>query len=248
MSGLLVIGAHPDDEVLLAGGTLAACAAAGHETGVVCLTRGELGPISDAALATRATLGAVRLDELRASCAELGTVLVKCWRRPDGSLSWSDRSAIVRQLVGVLGAQEPEAVITFGEDGLYYHPDHIATYELVRRAVKSMPEPPALYRSVWPKPIMSSFGAELRGRGLSDDLWELTPEDFGTEDLDGSFAIDVRPFVQRKLAALRAHRTQVPDHHALAAIDRGLAERFLGTEWFAPLDGESHWLRGVLER
>jgi LmbE family N-acetylglucosaminyl deacetylase len=248
MSGLLVIGAHPDDEVLLAGGTLAACAAAGHETGVVCLTRGELGPIADAALATRATLGAVRLGELRASCSELGTVLIKCWRRPDGNLRWSDRSAIVRQLVGVLAAQEPEAVITFGEDGLYYHPDHIATYELVRRAVKSVPDPPALYRSVWPKPVMSSFGAELRRRGLSDDLWELRPEDFGTEDLEDSFEVDVRAFVQRKLAALRAHRTQVPDHHALAAIDTGLAERFLGTEWFAPLEGASDWLRRVLDR
>lgn len=248
MSGLLVIGAHPDDEVLLAGGTLAACAAAGHETGVVCLTRGELGPIADAALATRATLGAVRLGELHSSCAELGTVLIKCWRRPDGSLRWSDRSAIVRQLIGVLASQQPEAIITFGEDGLYYHPDHIATYELVRRAVKSVPGPPALYRSVWPKPIMSSFGAELRRRGLSDDLWELTPEDFGTEDLKDSFAIDVRPFVPRKLAALQAHRTQIPDHHALAEIDRGLAERFLGTEWFAPLEGASDWLRRVLGR
>jgi len=248
MSGLLVIGAHPDDEVLLAGGTLAACAAAGLETGVVCLTRGELGPIADSALATRATLGAVRLGELRASCAELGAVLVKCWRRPDGSLRWSDGSAIVQQLVGVLGARRPEAVITFGEDGLYYHPDHIATYELVQRAVKQMPDPPALYRSVWPKAMMGSFGAELRRRGLSDDLWELAPEDFGTEDLEGSFAIDVRPFVQRKLTALRAHRTQLPDHHALAAIDHGLAERFLGKEWFAPLGGVSDWLPRALGR
>jgi LmbE family N-acetylglucosaminyl deacetylase len=248
MSGLLVIGAHPDDEVLLAGGTLAACADAGHPTGVVCLTRGELGPIADPALATRATLGAVRLGELRASCTELGAVLVKCWRRPDGGLRWSDRSSIVRQLAGVLTAHKPEAVITFGEDGLYYHPDHIATHELVLRAMNSLADPPALYRSVWPKRVMSSFGAELRQRGLSDDLWELTPEDFGTDDVEDSFPVDVRPFVQRKLAALRAHRTQVSDHHALAAIDGGLAERFLGTEWFAPLGDGPDWLRRVLHR
>jgi N-acetyl-1-D-myo-inositol-2-amino-2-deoxy-alpha-D-glucopyranoside deacetylase len=174
--------------------------------------------------------------------------LIKCWRRPDGSLRWADRSAIVRQLVAVLASHEPKAVITFGEDGLYYHPDHIATHEIVHRAVSRVTDPPALYRSVWPKRVMSSFGTELRRRGLSDDLWELAPEDFGTEDLDGSFAIDVRPFVQRKLAALRAHRTQVPDHHALAAIDQGLAERFFGTEWFAPLNGASDWLRRVLGR
>lgn len=248
MSGLLVVGAHPDDEVLLAGGTLAACAAAGLKTGVVCLTRGELGPIADSALATRETLGAVRLQELQASCSKLGAMLVKCWRRPDGSLRWSDGGAIVRQLVDAFDAFRPEAVITFGEDGLYYHPDHIATHEFVRRAVGRMSAPPALYRSVWPRSMMASFGNELRRRGLSDDLWELAPEDFGTHDLDGSFAIDVRPFVERKLAALRAHRTQVGDNHALAAIDQDLAERFLGTEWFAPMDGTSDWLSRTLRR
>jgi N-acetyl-1-D-myo-inositol-2-amino-2-deoxy-alpha-D-glucopyranoside deacetylase len=248
MSGVLVIGAHPDDEVLLAGGTLAACAAAGIDAGVVCLTRGELGPIADPALATRETLGDVRLGELRTSCAELGATLVKCWRRPDGHLRWSDRGAMVRQLAGVFEARHPNAVITFGEDGLYYHPDHVATFEMVRRAVKRLPDPPALYRSVWPKAMMTSFGAELRRRGLSDDLWELAPEDFGTEDVEGSFAVDVRPFVERKLAALRAHRTQLPDQHALAAIDNGLAEKFLGTEWFAPLNGSSNWLAEALGR
>jgi LmbE family N-acetylglucosaminyl deacetylase len=119
---------------------------------------------------------------------------------------------------------------------------------VVRRAVERVADPPALYRSVWPKATMSSFGAELRRRGLSDDLWELAPEDFGTEDLDGSFAIDVRAFVERKLAALRAHRTQIPAQHALAAIDHGLAERYLGTEWFAPVGGKSDWLPRVLSR
>jgi N-acetyl-1-D-myo-inositol-2-amino-2-deoxy-alpha-D-glucopyranoside deacetylase len=248
MSGLLVIGAHPDDEVLLAGGTLAAAAAAGIETGVVCLTHGELGPISDPSLATRGTLAAVRVGELRNSCAELGASLVKCWRRPDGSLRWSDRSAIARQLKGVFDSLRPDAVISFGEDGLYHHPDHIAAYELVRSAIQRTRRPPAFYRSVWPRPMMLSFGAELRARGLSDDLWELAPEDFGTDDLEGSFAIDVRPFVERKLAALRAHRTQLPDHHALAALDRGLAQRFLGREWFAPVNGSSDWLYRTLGR
>jgi N-acetyl-1-D-myo-inositol-2-amino-2-deoxy-alpha-D-glucopyranoside deacetylase len=246
VSGLLVIGAHPDDEVLLAGGTLAACAAAGLQAGVVSLTRGELGPIADPALATRETLGAVRLQELRASCAELGASLVKCWRRPDGSLRWTNRSGIVRQLVALLDANRPDAVITFGEDGLYYHPDHIAAYEFVRAAVERMPTPPPLYRTVWPKSMMQSLAQELRQNGLSDYLWDLAPEDFGTEDIDGSFALDVRQVVPPKLAALRAHRTQVPSGHALAALDQRLAEKFLGTEWFAAVDRESNWLSRAL--
>jgi N-acetyl-1-D-myo-inositol-2-amino-2-deoxy-alpha-D-glucopyranoside deacetylase len=246
VSGLLVIGAHPDDEVLLAGGTLAACAAAGLQAGVVSLTRGELGPIADAALATRETLGEVRLQELRASCEELGASLLKCWRRPDGSLRWTDRSGIVRQLVALFETNRPNAVITFGEDGLYYHPDHIATYEFVRTAVDRMPKPPALYRAVWPKSAMHALALELRENGLPDYLWDLVPEDFGTEDTEGSFALDVRGFVPQKLAALRAHRTQVPRDHAFAALDQQLAEKFLGTEWFAPVSGSSRWLSEVL--
>jgi LmbE family N-acetylglucosaminyl deacetylase len=245
MSGVLVVTAHPDDEVLLAGGTLAAAAAANIPTGVVCLTRGEQGPIADPALATRATLGAVRVSELRSACDELGVRWVKCYRRQDGALRWSDYSGIARQLAALIEGRRPDAVITFGEDGLYYHPDHIATHDVTRRAIARLADPPELYRSVWPKPLMLELGGELRRRGLSDDLWDLEPEDFGTEDLDGSFAIDVRRFADRKLRALRAHRTQVPDSHAFMAFDPELVERFLGTEWFAPITASSD--HGFLE-
>jgi LmbE family N-acetylglucosaminyl deacetylase len=246
MSGLVVVAAHPDDEVLLAGGTLAACGAAGIQTAVVCLTRGESGPIADPALATRATLGAVRLRELRAACAELGVSFVKCYRREDGNLRWSDRTGIARQLAGLLASRRPEAVITFGEDGLYYHADHVATYDLTLSAMRRLSDPPVLYRSVWPKSLMRELGRELRQRGLSDNLWGLEPEDFGTEDVHNSFAIDVRPFIDKKLSALRAHRTQLSARHAFAVLDPQLAERFLGTEWFAPIQGESEWLLEAL--
>jgi LmbE family N-acetylglucosaminyl deacetylase len=84
---------------------------------------------------------------------------------------------------------------------------------------------------------MGELTADLRRRGLPDDLWELDPEAFGTQDVDGSFAIDVRPFTDRKLRALRAHRTQISERHAFAGLDSQLANRFLGTEWFAPLCG-----------
>jgi N-acetyl-1-D-myo-inositol-2-amino-2-deoxy-alpha-D-glucopyranoside deacetylase len=239
VSGLLVVTAHPDDEVLIAGGTLAACAEAGVFTAVVCLTRGEQGPIADPVLATRETLGEVRERELRSACAELSVGWVKCYRRPDGELRWSNLSAIARQLAAVFDTRRPDAVVTFGEDGLYYHPDHIAAGDLVCRAAARLTHPPALYRAVWPKPLMRELGAELRARGLSDDLWDLEPEDFGTDDLDGSFAVDVRRFAGQKLRALRAHRTQVSDGNALMALDAELAERFLGTEWFAPILGST---------
>ena len=254
MSGLLVITAHPDDEVLIAGGTLAACAAAGMRTAVVCLTRGEEGPISDPSLATRATLAEVRRSELHDACRELGVDSVKCYRRHDGHLRWSRGSEIVRQLEGVLQAHRPDAVITFGEEGLYYHPDHIAVYDFTRRAVARLPDPPELYRSIWPAELMCELTDELARRGLPADLWGLEPDIFGVEDEDreGELLLDVTRFARRKLRALRCHRTQLGADHAFTNLPEDLVERFFGIERFAPLDplsgdtpeapAESSWL------
>jgi LmbE family N-acetylglucosaminyl deacetylase len=248
--GLTVVTAHPDDEVLIAGGTLAACAAAGLPTAVVCLTRGEHGPISDPALATRENLGEVRSEELKSACAELGVGSVKCFRREDGNLRWSDRSAIVRQLARILEQQRPDAVISFGEDGLYYHPDHVATHECVRRAVARIADPPVLYRAVWPSNMMVELAHELTRHGLPSDMWGMDPEDFGSEE-EGAFALDVRRYADRKLRAIRAHRTQISAEHALAALEGDLAERFLGYEWFAEVNGHAdggRWLKDALAR
>jgi len=256
MSGLLVVTSHPDDEVLIAGGTLALCAAAGIETAVVCLTRGEQGPISEPSLASRAELAAVRTRELGAACAELGVRWVRCYRRQDGNLRWSDGGAIVGQLARVIEERRPESVISFGEDGLYWHPDHIATFDFTRRAIARLGGQVALYRSVWPQTMMPELVAELRARGLPDDLWELAAEDFGGETGDGTLVVDVRSVLGRKLRALRCHRTQLGPDHAFAALPDDLAERFLGFERFARVDpdpdaaapsrAEEGWLTGVL--
>jgi N-acetyl-1-D-myo-inositol-2-amino-2-deoxy-alpha-D-glucopyranoside deacetylase len=251
---LLVITAHPDDEVLIAGGTLAACAAFGVETGVVCLTRGELGPIADPALASRETLGDVRRGELASACAHLGVAFVDCWEWPDGELDWSDPDILVSQLADVLEQRRPDAVITFGSDGLYYRPDHVAAHTLVLDAVAALPTPPVVYRSIWPKAAMAEVASELSRRGLSDGLWKIEPDAFGTDELDGCFKVDVRAFAHRKLRALLAHRTQIPAA-SVFMTDPELASKLIEAEWFAPVVGNG-WLEefthlladGVLEK
>lgn len=235
--GLLVVTAHPDDEVLIAGGTLAACASLGIKTTVACLTRGEAGPIAPGSGAHRDTLAQVRAGELLAACAELGVDRVLSYAGEDGGLRWSDAAEqIVRELTRLLDAQQPTAVITFGEDGLYYHPDHIATFDYTCQAVSRARRAHAVYRSVWPEKLMSELVDELRARGLPDDLWNIDPAAFGAAHDDGCFAVDVRPFVERKLRALRCHRTQLTAEHAFTALPLDLAEHFLGTEHFAPVN------------
>jgi LmbE family N-acetylglucosaminyl deacetylase len=131
---LLGVFAHPDDEVFCAGGTLAVYTARGAE-GIVCsATRGEAGQIRDATAATRPTLGTVRERELRDACAVLGVERVRCLDYRDGTLRDVGRAALVAAVARVLDEIQPDVVITFGPDGAYGHPDHIAISEATTEA------------------------------------------------------------------------------------------------------------------
>ncbi|HET9720764.1 MAG TPA: PIG-L deacetylase family protein [Solirubrobacteraceae bacterium] len=238
MTRLLVITAHPDDEVLIAGGTLAACAEAGITAGVICLTDGELGPIADPALASRETLGEVRRAELDAACRTLGVEWCECLEGDDGALRWTEGPSIAQQLAQRLERHRPEVVLTFGPDGLYWHDDHIAAFELAREAVRLARYEVCLYRAIWAKDEMTQFALELQQRGLLGDLWGLEPEDFGVEeeDREGELVLDVSRQCARKLAALRCHRTQLERDNVLLELPEDLALRFLGRERFARVE------------
>jgi LmbE family N-acetylglucosaminyl deacetylase len=231
-ASIVAVVAHPDDESLIAGGTLALCAAAGARTGVVSLTRGELGPISDGRLATRERLGRVRERELRMAATALGADYAVCLGLPDGELPWVERDHAADQLAAVLAARGATVLLTFGEDGVYWHPDHIAAGEIAIDAIRRVYTDAKIYRTAWPFGLMPQMVAAAAARGLPIGLWGLDPEAFGSdlEPARPAFEVDVRPVLSRKLAALRAHRTQIGPDHLLASLPDDLAERFLGIE------------------
>ncbi|MEX2620965.1 MAG: PIG-L family deacetylase [Egibacteraceae bacterium] len=123
---VLGVFAHPDDEVFCAGGTLAHYTAQGAEAMVVSATRGEAGQIRDATIATRATISAVRETELRRACDLLGVRHVTCLDHRDGALAETPPDTLATEIAQVIDAFEPDVLITFGDDGAYGHPDHIA--------------------------------------------------------------------------------------------------------------------------
>lgn len=131
---LLGVFAHPDDETFCAGGTFAKYMAAGAEGMVVSATRGQAGQIRDARAATRQTLGEVREQELRLACAHLGVPHVEILDYVDGTLKDADRGALIADVVSIIRAFRPDIVITFGPDGAYGHPDHIAISEATTSA------------------------------------------------------------------------------------------------------------------
>jgi LmbE family N-acetylglucosaminyl deacetylase len=227
---LVAVVAHPDDEVLIAGGTLALAAAAGTAAGVVSLTRGELGPVADGSLAEDETLADARERELGDSASALGLQWARCLRFPDGELAWADVRAAGQALADVLHPHDPDALLTFGEDGLYGHPDHVATRLIAREAARLLSPSPLVLEASWPPELVQGLVAAVAARGMPVDLWGLEPGAFGSAPRAPTATIDVRPILGRKLRALRAHRSQLAPDHLLARLPDDLAARFLGAE------------------
>ncbi len=133
------------------GGTLALYVANSAEAMVVSATRGEAGQIRDAAAATRQTLGAVRERELREGCDWLGVQHVRLLEHADGSLRDLDPGILSAEVASVIDEFRPDAVVTFGPDGAYGHPDHIAISAATTVAFLASPRDARLYHSHFPR-------------------------------------------------------------------------------------------------
>src|SRR3954469_20934260 len=123
---LMCVLAHPDDESLGTGGTLARYAAEGVDTYVVTATRGERGRLGEGERPPSEVVGATRETELRAAGTELGVREVTILGYPDGALDEVDPLSAQEAIGAQLRRLRPQVVITFGPEGAYGHPDHIA--------------------------------------------------------------------------------------------------------------------------
>jgi LmbE family N-acetylglucosaminyl deacetylase len=239
---VLAIFAHPDDESLMCGGTIARLADAGVRVVLMCASRGERGSVSDPALVADDELGAVRVRELNEAAAVLGVAEVVALDHSDGDLRWHDVPEFHADIVAAIERHRPEAVITFAENGLYWHLDHIGVHERTYTAVQSFgPGAPPLYYVTMPKGIIRHVVEAARAKGGAStalSFWGIEPDAFGESEMPLSFAVDVRAWVPRKLAALRCHRTQMGAHHPIAWIDDAEARQWLGFEYFrrSPLE------------
>jgi N-acetyl-1-D-myo-inositol-2-amino-2-deoxy-alpha-D-glucopyranoside deacetylase len=231
--GVLAVFAHPDDESLLAGGVLAGCAAAGLRVAIVAMTHGERGPTE--ASGHGRPLGDIRAAELRAAARALGASAAVCLDYPDGELPDVDEEQASQALATVLERERPKAVLSFSEEGFYWHPDHLAVSRFLIAAVELLGEDAAemwVYGATWPEGHAGRLVSLARDRGLAADLWGIAPDAFGAPADSITTALDVRPFLPAKLAALRCYASQIGSSHLLSALPDDLAEQFLGREYF----------------
>src|SRR5262245_23235003 len=168
MRRLMCVLAHPDDESLGTGGTLAKYATEGVETYLLTATRGERGRFGNGhdVRPDDEVVGRTREAELRAAASELGVREVTVLGYPDGGLdrvsSWIAQQAIAEHLCRI----KPQVVITFGPDGAYGHPDHIAISQLttaaVMRTASREPAVSKLYYMAWSAATWAAYQSVLK--------------------------------------------------------------------------------------
>ena len=213
--------AHPDDESLGTGGTLATYSAQGVETFVVTATRGERGRFGDGGERPAPdVVGATREAELRAAATELGVREVVVLGFPDGALDSVDPSVAQLAIAVQLRRIRPHVVITFGSEGAYGHPDHIAISQLTTAAIVRAADPEfsvsKLYHIAWSAKTWAAYQAALKTLTSTVDGVErrvVPAPDWGvTTRIDTSA---VWPTVWR---AVQCHRTQMSIYKNLAGL------------------------------
>jgi LmbE family N-acetylglucosaminyl deacetylase len=240
---VLAVFAHPDDESLACGGTLARLADAGAHIVLLCLSQGERGVTIDPALVPDGDLGRVRVRELHAAAHVLGIAEVQVFNHPDGNLRWADDPAVQNEIRAAIDRHKPAAVITFDGDGLYWHVDHIGVHERTSAVVASFgAAAPALYYATMPRGAMRQVIDCAVAKGWASPqagFWGIVPDAFGLLAERPTVGLDVRPWVPRKLAALACHRTQMGASNPFSLIDDADARQWLGYEQFrrAPIQG-----------
>lgn len=146
---VLGLFAHPDDEIFCGAGMFSKLSDAGASVRIVTYTTGDAGQIRDAEIATRATLGNVRRQELRAAAAELGITDVEIHDRGDGTLAGQPETELMAIAERNIADHRPDIIVSFGPDGAYGHPDHIRVSEIATRAGAAAGVP--VYHAAFPR-------------------------------------------------------------------------------------------------
>ena len=215
LGSILGVWAHPDDEAYLCAGLMAAARDAGHRVVSVTATLGEHGT-GDPERWPPARLAPLRAAELVAALDVLGVDDARWLGYGDGGCATVPAAAAVERLVEVIREVQPDAILTFGPDGITGHPDHRAVGGWAAAAWREAGTGSRLLRAVTTDTFEGRFSGLHREIGVYEPGYPvLTPE------ADTSVLVRFEgPALERKLAALRAHATQTAGLIDVIGADR----------------------------
>ncbi len=246
---LVAFHAHPDDEALLTGGTLARAAAEGHRVVLVTATDGALG-LAGEEDGRGPGLAALRLAELHAAADALGCARVVVLGYADSGLHGESAhpSAFARadvdeaagRLAAVLREERADVLTIYDANGGYGHPDHVQVHRVGTRAARLAGTPVVLEATVPANAFRLALRVlRLAGRALGRSA-PLGERDIFTDRARITHRVRVRAHLGAKRRALAAHASQRRGGtrvlEGLLRLPRPIFALALGTEWFAQQD------------
>jgi N-acetyl-1-D-myo-inositol-2-amino-2-deoxy-alpha-D-glucopyranoside deacetylase len=259
---ILLVHAHPDDETINNGATMALYAALGAQVTLITCTRGEEGEVLTPELTHLASsetdaLGEHREIELANAMKALGVTDFRFLAEGEGKyrdsgmmgtepnnrpdVFWqADFEEASDYLVKVIEEVKPHILITYDEIGGYGHPDHIQAHRIAMRASeKSIWQIQKIYWNTMPKSVlaesmskMKELGSDFFGADNVDDLPFAKEDSFVTSLIDGN------SFVDAKMAAMKAHHTQIALDGPFFALSNNLGLQVWGHEYYTLVKGE----------
>lgn len=262
---LLLVHAHPDDETINNGVTMAKYAAADAHVTLVTCTRGEEGEVLVSELANLASdkedkLGEHREIELKDAMDQLGIKDFRFLGSPDkkwrdsgmmgtpqndrDDVFWqADLDEAANELVKIILEIKPQVLITYDEFGGYGHPDHIKAHRVAMRAAELAAnkgwQVSKIYWNTMPRSViqtgiekMKEVGSDFFGAESADDLPFAKPDELVTT------VVNAPEYVPAKLAAMKAHATQISVDGPFFALSNNLGLSVWGDEYYTLVKGE----------
>ena len=241
MATLVLFHAHPDDEAIGTGGTIAKAVKDGHRVVLVTATRGENGEYPEGFLAEGETLAERREQEMADAVDVLGIArhvflgyrdsgMMGTPENDDPSSFWqADVEEAAQRLARILDEEHADVLTLYDENGIYGHPDHIKVWQVGVRAGE-LAHTPKVYETTVNRTRWRRQAEQMDPPPTDEPRTIEFP--LGVEEDVITTAIDVREFVDKKKEAMRAHKSQITeDSFFMKMPDEVFAEGF-GTEWF----------------
>jgi N-acetyl-1-D-myo-inositol-2-amino-2-deoxy-alpha-D-glucopyranoside deacetylase len=248
---LLLVHAHPDDESIGTGATMAKYAASGARVTLVTCTLGENGEIipPDLRHMLPDELGAYRIGELDEACAALGVTdhrflggpgryrdsgMMGMEENEDPRCFWrASVPAAAAELAAIIDEVRASVIVTYDANGFYGHPDHIQAHRVAWEARALAAPASRFYATAMPRTALAE-AARLPADSWFEpwlDLSSSVPDDQVTT------TIDARPYLEAKIAAMTAHATQITVDGEFFALSNNHGHRVLATEYYIQLAG-----------
>jgi LmbE family N-acetylglucosaminyl deacetylase len=241
-STIVFFHAHPDDEVVITGGSMAKAAEEGRRVVLIVATNGEHGEVP-VDLGDGETIVQRRRRETDCSAAALGINHV-LWLgyRDSGMTGWdqnahpesfwqADVDDAAARLAKLLAAEHADVLVTYDWHGGYGHPDHVQAHRVGHRAA-ALAGTPRVVEATFSRDAMRSYSFEELDEDWDPDLPADDGNPLGTPEIEIHLAVDVSDYVEHKRRALACHASQTSDAGAMLAMPEAMFATVFGTEWF----------------